>query len=54
MRCNRIFGIDKDQETFVLSIVKEIVKTQKHWCGDKNDWYESNIEEEVSRDFRSR
>ncbi|CDR65078.1 lantibiotic dehydratase [Staphylococcus argenteus] len=37
MRCNRIFGIDKDQETFVLSIVKEIVKTQKHWCGDKND-----------------
>ncbi|WP_434064803.1 hypothetical protein, partial [Staphylococcus aureus] len=22
---------------FVLSIVKEIVKTQKHWCGDKND-----------------
>ncbi|HDJ7812268.1 TPA: thiopeptide-type bacteriocin biosynthesis protein, partial [Staphylococcus aureus] len=37
MRCNRIFGIDKDQETFVLSIVKEIVKTQKYWCGDKND-----------------
>ncbi|WP_435673949.1 hypothetical protein, partial [Staphylococcus aureus] len=26
-----------DQETFVLSIVKEIVKTQNHWCGDKND-----------------
>lgn len=37
MRCNRIFGIDKDQETFVLSIVKEIVKTQKYWRGDKND-----------------
>lgn len=37
MRCNRIFGVDKDQETFVLSIVKEIVKTQKYWCGDKND-----------------
>ncbi|HDJ3183598.1 TPA: lantibiotic dehydratase [Staphylococcus aureus] len=37
MRCNRIFGIDKDQETFVLSIVKEIIKTQKYWCGDKND-----------------
>ncbi|SCU29902.1 thiopeptide-type bacteriocin biosynthesis domain protein [Staphylococcus aureus] len=37
MRCNRIFGVDKDQERFVLSIVKEIVKTQKYWCGDKND-----------------
>ncbi|WP_367009692.1 lantibiotic dehydratase [Staphylococcus capitis subsp. urealyticus] len=34
MRCNRVFGVNRDKEKFVLSIFNEIEKTKKYWCGD--------------------
>ena len=34
MRCNRIFGVNRDKEKFVLSIFNEIEKTKKYWCGE--------------------
>ena len=34
MRCNRIFGVNRDKEKFVLSIFNEIEKTKKYWRGE--------------------
>ncbi|OHO72012.1 enterotoxin [Staphylococcus sp. HMSC036D05] len=34
MRCNRIFGVNRNKEKFVLSIFNEIEKTKKYWCGE--------------------